>query len=937
MTVQIVEISTVYGLACVCAAVDAGLLDPAEPGPVRRILVTSTNTAVPEAAPRWEEYAGFDALRTRFERVVSWNDTIHPNHPATWSPQPRDVPILERALRHAWGIEAAEPVTLVVESIQISPGQALAKLFPDARVQVYADGLMAYGPLRARLPHQVLRRIEALIHPDLVPGLRPLVLDETAFGRHRPVHRTVPHDALRSVFAELARTPRTKEALEPLRGAANPVILLGQFLAAGGILSDEEESGLHLRMLRRVIGHGHRDVVFKAHPSAPRTQLHALHDEAAAAGITLRTTTAPVPVEVLFQELGPAAVVGCFSTGLFTARALYGIPAARFDTAMVLDRLSPYENSNRVPLVIADRALPELRAGEGGEGSEGGDPGPLVRAVTYCMQPKAYPQLRPAAEQFLAAHPDCEETQRHFGHDRLREVGLAAPPAVPSVPLAPPAEERPVPDHPRPTTQTRSTPPMHPSRPQPTKSRRAARRLKAAARRLTRTAPSASSAPPAPAAPRRPLAEIMRANPLAAGISACADRIEEIRGSDSADHLALATAAGQLVRSYLGTLSDPEHAEDVRSANGPWCKAGSPHLVQLFSTCRAALRSGEPADARLIRTLADAVLTARPGSWTALHYRARALEALGDLPGALRAYDTYLDACGDDTTAVRRKVRRLRETYAAQSACADLLTPHLPPASLPTAPDRCATAPAAEAVTLIRAGCSLAEGSRALDAVAVPLVLGTTIDGLDTTAFLRGYAEQGASAGHGPLSRPGPKDAAHPLDVAQFRNAVVGRSICLVADSPLLAEGGCGAEIDGYDLVVRFCSYVTEAHSTGVRTDIHVTTARDTENWDQQVPMRLVLEPSRSLWAQALRHQLVPGAQRQVGDASLRHPVGSLGTPGQGLPAAPSPGFTMAWLLDFLDVSPRIDLFGFDFTSPAEAGWLEGRTRSVTRTRTTLR
>ena len=47
-------------------------------------------------------------------------------------------------------------------------------------------------------------------------------------------------------------------------------------------------------------------------------------------------------------------MISCFSTGLATARYLLGIEAVAVGTADLLASLKPYENSNRVPLVLAE-------------------------------------------------------------------------------------------------------------------------------------------------------------------------------------------------------------------------------------------------------------------------------------------------------------------------------------------------------------------------------------------------------------------------------------------------------------------------------------------------------------------------------------------------------------------------------------------------------
>src|SRR5690348_17927762 len=45
-------------------------------------------------------------------------------------------------------------------------------------ITVYADGLMSYGPTRNKLGLLVDSRIDRLLHLDLVPGLRPMLLTE---------------------------------------------------------------------------------------------------------------------------------------------------------------------------------------------------------------------------------------------------------------------------------------------------------------------------------------------------------------------------------------------------------------------------------------------------------------------------------------------------------------------------------------------------------------------------------------------------------------------------------------------------------------------------------------------------------------------------------------------------------------------------------------
>ncbi|MEU9366104.1 alpha-2,8-polysialyltransferase family protein [Streptomyces avermitilis] len=417
MTTQIFVSSTLYGAATLAAALDTECFAPAD----RRILLVSNNAATPETTPGVDEMPGFDHLRGRFDEVISWNETISPFHPGGWAPRLDDVPLWERHLRLAWRL-GDDDVELAVESIQVNPALGLAQIFTGAPVTVYADGLMSYGPTRNKIDPLVGTRVTRLLHLDLVPGLKPLLLTE--FGVEPEI---VPTDAFSKVLGELVDTGDALPAID------EPALLLGQYLSALGILTAEEEENLHVRMLKGAIELGHTRVVFKPHPTAPARWSRLLEREAEKLGADLTVLDTPVLAEVLYQRMRPALVVGCFSTALLTASALYGLPVARIGTESLLDRLTPYENSNRVPVTVVDALLPLLtdRAAvtEQRQGLDVEDLTGLVRAVGYAMQPKIYPDLRPAAERYLTRQL-TPHTWRYFKRRRL--TSLALPGAVPA-------------------------------------------------------------------------------------------------------------------------------------------------------------------------------------------------------------------------------------------------------------------------------------------------------------------------------------------------------------------------------------------------------------------------------------------------------------------------------------------------------------------------
>ncbi|MFD7323358.1 polysialyltransferase family glycosyltransferase [Streptomyces sp. NPDC059875] len=415
---QIFQVSTLYGAATLAAALDAGQFGARED--VRRILLVSNNAEIPETALRLDAMTGYDRIVTRFDETIDWNEAIHPHHPGSWAPRPEEVPLWQRVFRTAWGLGDA-PVQLIVESIQVNPAKALAAVFAESAVDLYADGLMSYGPTRDELPQSIACRIQRLLHLDLVPGLRPLLL-----GEYGVEPELVPDAAFRAVLAEIAEAAADDRQVTEAVAAAPTALLLGQYLAALGILSADEEEELHIRMLRGAAAAGHTSVIFKPHPTAPARYSTALHEAAEETGVRLTVLDGPLLAETFYERCRPRLVVGCFSTAMLTASVYYDVPIARVGTGTVLERLTPYENSNRVPLTIVDHVVPDLESGEGpavpGDAPESLTA--LVRAVGYCMQAKLHPLMREETAAFLTAHQADGGAARYFHRERLTELGL---------------------------------------------------------------------------------------------------------------------------------------------------------------------------------------------------------------------------------------------------------------------------------------------------------------------------------------------------------------------------------------------------------------------------------------------------------------------------------------------------------------------------------
>ncbi|SNS44647.1 hypothetical protein SAMN05216252_1063 [Actinacidiphila glaucinigra] len=414
---QIFFAATLYAAATVTAAIRAGLFGPREGR--RRLLVVSDVSAVPELATPLDRTPGFAALRPDFDAVRSWNAAIAPHHPADWAPREEDLTLWERALRLAWDLGDG-PVELVCEAPHSPPARSVAEIFAESPVHVYAAGLTGYGPTADRLPAGLSCRIVRLLHVDLLPGLRPMLLAEHAV---EPV--AVPGDVLLRTLEGMADAD-----LVPPVPERHTALLLGEHLSASGLVDEREEAGLHARMLRGAVAAGHTSLLYAPGPGAPRDLAHSLGRTAAELGVELAVLEGPVAAEALLTRFRPALVVGCSSAALVTAAALHGIPAARVGTGRLLERMAPYENADRVPLTLVDAALPDL---ERDTGLLGRAPAltvevveatlaPLLRTVGYCMQARLHPALRPEAEEWLRRH--LPRHPQYFKRRRLTSLRL---------------------------------------------------------------------------------------------------------------------------------------------------------------------------------------------------------------------------------------------------------------------------------------------------------------------------------------------------------------------------------------------------------------------------------------------------------------------------------------------------------------------------------
>ncbi|WP_320778627.1 glycosyltransferase family 29 protein [Streptomyces sp. CRN 30] len=412
----------------------------------------------------------------------------------------------------------------------------------------------------------------------------------------------------------------------------------------------------------------------------------------------------------------------------------------------------------------------------------------------------------------------------------------------------------------------------------------------------------------------------------------------------------------------------------VKGAGTPVSGSLSNELLDaLLAVGNKALECGYDDELDLALVITDTVLAQRKNSRAGWRLQARLLEALGDESAAIEAYERYLALTTEDGFGVASRIAGLRRAGEKERELLQLLSRQCPRAesfsrgpatdvwaeglALHAAGDRSEAEPRLVGALLALAAedAPVADRQKLLSQYLNLRLADGDAAGLTEIAGL--YAEQRRSRMRGPVAEP-TFGGVNWISLGEFRNQIAGKSICLIANSGRVGESGMGADIDAYDLVVRFNSYRIEPKHTGSRTDIHATIHKHGFNWDQRVTTRLVFGGISNDWKYSLRNRLVPGAQQYLGDESLRWPVRNIGRlSADAWSGIPTTGFNMLFLLDFLDVSTELDLIGFDFYESgayrvqeamkmpitsvheytSERDWVMQRAQSVTDMRISLR
>lgn len=377
--------------------------------PIRRVLLLSNNAEILEQATPPRAAPGLTPMFTRFDDVVTLNDAIAPTHPNTWKPREEDLPAFERLLRSHWQLGDGR-LELILESPQVNPAIALARIFGSALIRVSADGLMSYGPTRSKLPLSMKQRMTSLHYVPLVDDLEPRLLHEAGI-----VPLPLRFDALQNAVAEVGADAAEllSSAIGGLNGSETGLII-GQYCASLGLISEDEEIELHCQMADEAASEGCRTIAFKPHPAAPAASISALRNHVEARGLTFTQLDTPVIAEAVIAVLQPRVLVSAFSTSLVLSDRLFGITTRSVGTRLLLERLRPYQNSNRIPLTIIDLLA---------HPTSGISMQDLIDTVSYCMQAQLLPSFRDRAAACLR-ELSAEARGVYFKRRRLTVLDL---------------------------------------------------------------------------------------------------------------------------------------------------------------------------------------------------------------------------------------------------------------------------------------------------------------------------------------------------------------------------------------------------------------------------------------------------------------------------------------------------------------------------------
>lgn len=334
MKTIVAEVSTLYGYLIARTILDQLNFE------VEAYLLVSNNGPKPETdEDLYGKIVELNEKDRKFSKVIYLNDLVFPYHPSKLK---KDSSLLGmEVLRNC--ICPVEPELLLLESIQVPPALFLGELFCFSEIMVYADGLMVFSPTREDLPESVLKRISKVFYVDLLDGIAPLLLKEAG-----PIYEVVSKENIIKTCRDFQKNLNIQLIEE------NSILILGQYLTDLGFVSAETEESWYKEIIRQLYReNGDKySYIFKPHPGCSpnfsRNLITCLNEE----GIQVKLDVSRLPIEIFGKRV--AKVSGIFSTGILNLQYLYGVEASSFYTKELFNRIEPFKNSNRIPVLICN-------------------------------------------------------------------------------------------------------------------------------------------------------------------------------------------------------------------------------------------------------------------------------------------------------------------------------------------------------------------------------------------------------------------------------------------------------------------------------------------------------------------------------------------------------------------------------------------------------
>ncbi len=335
MSSIVVMASSIYGL-CTANFIISNYYQNID----NKILIVYDFTKTSEAGRKLIKYINANANKFAFTKIIYLNDVIAPYHPVQLNI--KDFSNITKSIFYSViGIDFCDE--MLVESIQVSPAQVMVQLFGSAKINIYADGVMCYSPTRVDLPQSILSRINNVYYIDLITDVKPLLLLEA-----HPTYIPIDANSLKPVFKSL-ENKITKS------NQKKNVLIIGQYLADLNLVSHEEEIEYYYSMLLKAYDEYHDSVnyIFRMHPSCIQNYKYALRAKAMEDGISVSFDEDYMPVECRYNSDNLEKVYGVFSTSLFTLSKLTTAKIQSMHCEDFYEKLTPWFNSNRVPVVLS--------------------------------------------------------------------------------------------------------------------------------------------------------------------------------------------------------------------------------------------------------------------------------------------------------------------------------------------------------------------------------------------------------------------------------------------------------------------------------------------------------------------------------------------------------------------------------------------------------